>query len=168
MPFALVFKNAARSQELEHDLIGKLFDAEIAKFTGGAYCHVEAWLEGGSSLARAYSARQPKGTSLSMIDFTDTSLWQIVPVPTTPLEDAELYGYALGGAGRPYNMAGILGIGTDTNLSIAWDRFCSQECFLMIQKVLGMFPQINALHVAPSGKPPGGYGLYELLTGAQK
>jgi hypothetical protein len=172
--FSYAFKNAARSAELDGLGPGRFFDEAIAKATGGKYCHVEAWLYGPINRAVCYSARQPHGTSIQIIDLSDLSLWMAVPVSTSADEDKWLYGYAVGGSGRPYNAAGIVGIGTDTGISVPWDRFCSQECFLLGQKILTAqkpfsdFQAINALHVAPSGQPKGGYGFYELLTGAQK
>jgi hypothetical protein len=169
--FAYAFKNAARSAELDGAGLGRVFDDAIARVTGGKYCHVEAWLSGSINSAVCYSARQPSGTAIAIIDLSDDYLWRIVPVTVSQQESDELYGYAVGGSGRPYNMAGIVGIGTDTKISVPWERFCSQECMLMGQKLIGALrwlKDVDAAHVAPSGSVKGGYGFYELLTGAQK
>jgi hypothetical protein len=164
------FKNAARSAQIDGAGAGRLFDEAIARWTGGQYCHVETWLSGAINAARCYSARQPCGTGFDTIDLSDCALWRVVRVDTDPYEEAKALGYAIGGEGRPYNMAGIIGIGTDSKISIPWDRFCSQECFRLGTELFASmrkFASIDPLHVAPSGRPPGGYGMFELLTGVQ-
>jgi hypothetical protein len=164
------FKNAKVSIQ-RGDEVGKLMDEMIVRVTGGVYCHVEAWLSGPQNAAECYSARSPEGTSIKIIDLTDASLWTTVSVDTTPEEDRALYGYAVGSKDRPYNFPGLIGIGTDTPITMPWARFCSQECFKMgIELVASMkrFASVNPLHVAPSGLPDGGFGFYELLMNEQE
>lgn len=160
---SFAFKNAARSAELETG-IARATDEEIARFTGGKFCHVEAWIEGPINAAVCYSARQPDGVGRAVLDLSDTSLWTIV---TRPFFNSWIQGFCDGSVGKPYDFAGILGIASDTNAHIEWDRFCSEFCFELLQIGTNFHPSIKRWHVAPSGQPKGGYGLYELLTGEQ-
>jgi hypothetical protein len=168
MPLAYAFKNAAEAARLAPNALEREFSLAIARFTGGPYSHVEAWIWGPITQAVCYSAREPRGTSIEVLDLSNTALWTIVQVVTTREEDQQLLGYAKGGQGRPYDAFGILGIGSDSNLHVEWDRFCSEECFAMGRDVVsglkGVFlPAIPRWKVAPSGLVRGGFGMFELL-----
>lgn len=164
------FKNAARSIELSAG-IAKETDRAIAEFTGGKYCHVEVWIDGPQNAAVCYSARQPHGVARAVIDLGDSTLWTVLPWAVTASacwgDQDWLLGFCEASVGKPYDFLGILGIAMHQPLAVPWDRFCSEFCFEALQLRFGKFPGIARYQVAPSGRPPGGYGLYELLTGAQ-
>lgn len=167
------FKNAARSIELSAG-IAKETDRAIAEFTGGKFCHVELWIDGPQNAAVCYSARQPHGVAKAIIDLSDAALWTIVGIGPTGdhwYEDQDwLLGFCEASVGKPYDFLGILGIAMHQPLAVPWDRFCSEFCFEALQLRYGKFSDITDIaryQVAPSGRPPGGYGLYELLTGSQ-
>jgi len=167
MPLAFAFKVAQRAAELASNPLEAAFSLAIARFTGGKFSHVECWFEGPITAARCYSAREPHGTSIETIDLSDTSLWELISVATTRDEDLLVKGFCLGACGRPYDAAGILGIGSNLNIHIPWDRFCSEANFEVPHTLFGFRPTIEPRKVAPSGCPPGGCGFYELLKGTQ-
>jgi len=154
----LAFKDAEKS--------GGAFARAIQHVTGGKFSHVELWLSGTQKEAFCYSSREPEGTGHKTIDLTDLELWTIVPLPIEPHLEPFAMWYSLGSSGRPYDFAGILGIGTDTKAHTDFARFCSEECFELIKKITGWWPGIERWHVAPSGFQQRGdrYGLYELAT----
>ena len=168
MPLSFAFKNAARAAQLEKPMDAAI-EREIANFTQGAYCHVEAWLRGPIIAALCFSARSPHGTYFETLDLSDSSLWAIVDVPTVPIEDAEAMGFAIGCSGRKYDTYGILGIGLAATVHDPFDRICSEVCYELAADVLHRpFPAgIERWQVAPSGVTVPGrrYGLFELLKG---
>ena len=167
MPLTFAFKVAARAAEIAANPLDRAFALAIARFTGGKYSHVECWFAGPITAASCYSAREPHGTAIETIDLTDATLWELVNFPTTPVGDVLVKGFCLGSCGRPYDAAGILGIGSDLNIHIPWDRFCSEADFEVLHTLFGFCPTIEARKVAPSGRPPGGCGFYELLAERQ-
>lgn len=170
MPFAYAFKNAAVA-EYGDDIAARELDAAISRVTGGKFCHVEGVLDmKDPKAALCFSARQSHGASVQKIDLSNSALWTIIPIPTVPSEDEMLWGYAMGATNRPYNILGLLQVGFDVPVTQPGAVFCSQVAFEMgvtcineMQYLAG----INPLHVTPSGKPRGGYGLFELVTGKQ-
>ena len=168
MPLAFAFKNAQRAAQLE-SAMGSALDLEIARFTEGRFCHVEAWIRGPITAAVCFSSRQPHGTYFETIDLSDTSLWEIVTVSTTDMEDAEVMGFCIGCSGRKYDTYGILGIGLVSTLHDPFDRICSEVCYQIPSDVLHrpFPPGIERWQVAPSGitVPGKRYGFYELLKG---
>lgn len=166
MPLSFAFKIAARAGQIGA-LLDRELDLEIARITGGLYCHVEAWIDGPVSAALCFSSRQPIGTYFATLDLTDKTLWRIVNVPTTPMEDAAIMGFCVGTSGRRYDTFGILGIGLSTTVHDPYDRICSETCFEIAADVLHrMPPGIERWQVAPSGLTCTGkrYGFFELLT----
>lgn len=168
MSFAYAFKVASEAAKRESGLAAA-FSLEIAEKTGGLYSHVECWIGGSLTQAVCFSSREPKGTSIEIVNLSDPLLWKIVPVKTTPDQDAVIRGFCLGASGRRYDGLGIIGIATDQPIihdPAAW--FCSETGFRLGDQVLGIFPHnIDPWMVAPSwGKPADGkrFGLFELLT----
>lgn len=172
MPFAYAFKDAAETARLEGFLAAAVA-LEIARVTRGRFSHVECWIAGPLNHAMCFSSREPVGTSIEFIDLSDAKLWTVVPVATTPEQDELIFGFCLGSSGRMYDLLGILGIGTGSELHNPFDRFCSESGFELGKLCVNLFhapanADIRRWDVAPSGPTVPGvrWGLYELLTDA--
>jgi hypothetical protein len=166
---AFAFHNAAFAADRETNPLAKLFTREIAAVTGGAYSHVEFWLSGPTNAAVCFSSREPSGTGFSTIDLSNPAEWTIVDIPVIfdSWTMTKAVWFCKGSDGRAYDGVGIVGIGTgQARVHDPFARFCSEMCAEIGQEVFDLAPLRgkNAWQIAPSGRPRGGFGLYELLT----
>lgn len=148
--------------------LSNFFEKAITRVTGGKYCHVEIWLGGPISMATCHAAREPKGTSIEIVNLS-SPLFDIVQLP--PTNNDKAFGWSLGDCGRRYGILTIGGIALElanlTHLD-SNDRICSEDAFLFCRDIIGLqFPkEVIPGMVAPDGHPKGGWGLYELVQGA--
>lgn len=154
---ALAFKIAEKA--------GGLFSSQIQFVTGSKFSHVELWLSGPQDKAMCYSSREPYGTAFQTVDLSDSKLWEIVHLESTPEQENRVLWFCRGDAGRSYDALGILGIGSGLGAHDEQDRFCSEAIFYILQQVFGFHPEIERWMVAPGWPTADGkrFGLYELV-----
>jgi hypothetical protein len=166
----LAFRNAELAAKSESNRLEILFSEQIAKVTGGKFSHVECVLAGPLSAAQCFAAVEPHGCRYALIDLTQpTGMWTVLETPTTADEDRFISGFCAGAESKPYDMGGIIGIGSEDGLHVPWQRFCSEFAAELCQAVGGLGIQTNVPRwmVAPSGPSDGKrYGLYEMCIAA--
>lgn len=137
---------------------GNFFSKAICWKTNGLFCHVELMLAGPLDDALCFSSREPHGTGFTHIDLTNSTVWDVVVLPVTSAQEAQLLAFANGCGTKEYDWMGILGFILPWGEHDDKDRFCSEVCTEALQKVLGYFPGVKPWMTSP-------WDLYKLVTG---
>lgn len=149
----LAFKKAAATDSLWSKL--------IAQLTKGPYSHVEMHISGELLEANCFSSRELSGCAFGTINLGEAAMWELLEIPTTPIQDLQAAAFAAGSNGKPYDYMDLVdALRGNGGQRFHYGRFCSSVTTELLQHILPELGLPNSFWTVSPNR------LYEILITA--